>query len=66
LASQGYILGMVVYTGKETRTMMNEREASTKNGKLEHELNRLAKILFCFMIFISFGIVILDGLRGDN
>ena len=44
LASSGYILGMVVYTGKETRSQMNGREPNTKFGKLDLELNRLSKV----------------------
>jgi phospholipid-translocating ATPase len=55
---------MVVYTGKETRSMMNEREASTKIGKLELELNRISKFLFTFMILVSIGIVGIDGFTG--
>jgi len=35
LASNGFILAMVVYTGKETRAIMNEREHTTKFGRLE-------------------------------
>lgn len=64
LASTGYILGLVVYTGKETRSMMNAREASTKIGKLDLEVNRLSKFLFFFMICISLGVVALDEFRG--
>lgn len=51
---------MVVYTGKETRSKMNARDANTKFGKLDHELNKLSKFLFVFMILISIGIVALD------
>jgi phospholipid-translocating ATPase len=64
LASTGYILGVVVYTGKETRSMMNAREANTKIGKLDLEVNRLSKFLFFFMICISLGVVALDEFRG--
>ena len=64
LASTGFILGIVVYTGKETRSMMNAREANTKVGKLELEVNRLSKFLFFFMIVISVGVVALDQFRG--
>lgn len=39
---------------------MNAREASTKVGKLDLELNRLSKILFMFMLIVSGGIVALD------
>lgn len=55
---------MVVYTGKETRSMMNERDAETKVGKLDLEVNRLSKFLFFFMICISLGVVALDEFRG--
>ncbi len=61
LASTGYILGMIVYTGRETRSMMNAREANTKVGKLDMELNRLSKFLFFFMICVSMLVVALDN-----
>lgn len=51
---------MVVYTGKETRSKMNARDAVTKFGKLDYELNKLSKFLFFFMVCISLGIVALD------
>lgn len=43
---------------------MNSREASTKFGKLDNELNRLSKILFVFMMLMALGIVALDEFRG--
>lgn len=64
LASSGFILGMVVYTGKETRAQMNAREPNTKFGKLDFELNRLSKLLFVLMIIVSLGIVALDNFQG--
>ena len=54
------MLAVVLYTGKETRSKMNARDANTKFGKLDLELNRLSKILFFFMICIALGIVALD------
>lgn len=60
LASTGYILGMVVYTGLETRSMMNARDANTKIGKLDLELNRMSKFLFFVMVVISMVVVALD------
>jgi len=60
LASTGYILGIVLYTGKETRSAMNSRDANTKIGKLDMEVNRLSKFLFFFMICVSLAIVALD------
>lgn len=64
LASTGYILGLVLYTGKETRSAMNAREPNTKIGKLDMEVNRLSKILFFFMICLSLAIVALDEFKG--
>mmetsp|Transcript_39366 Transcript_39366/g.37835 ORF Transcript_39366/g.37835 Transcript_39366/m.37835 type:complete len:199 (+) Transcript_39366:960-1556(+) len=65
LASSGYILAMVIYTGRETRSQMNAREPSTKFGKLDMELNRLSKMLFLFMVLIAGGLVALDEFRGE-
>jgi phospholipid-translocating ATPase len=65
LASTGFILGMVVYTGLETRSMMNDRDANTKVGKLDMELNRMSKFLFFFMVCISMLVVALDNFQGQ-
>jgi phospholipid-translocating ATPase len=65
LASNGYILAMVVYTGKETRAIMNEREPATKYGKIENELNQISKLLFLFMVILSVGIVAMNGFQGN-
>lgn len=56
---------MVIYTGAETRAQMNARNAVTKVGKLDLELNRLSKILFLFMIMISFATVAMDHFSGQ-
>ena len=64
LASTGYILGLVTYTGQETRSNMNAREHSTKVGKLDLELNRLSKSLFFCMILVSLLVVALDQFQG--
>jgi phospholipid-translocating ATPase len=65
LASTGYILGMVVYTGIETRSMMNARDASTKVGKLDLELNKMSKFLFFVMVCISLLVTALDSFKGQ-
>ena len=64
LASNGYVYAMVLYSGKETRSMMNARDAASKVGKLDLELNRISKLLFVFMIFISLIVVALDQFQG--
>jgi phospholipid-translocating ATPase len=54
-----------VYTGRETRSMMNARDANTKVGKLDLELNHLSKFLFFFMIVVSMVVVALDNFQGQ-
>jgi phospholipid-translocating ATPase len=44
LASGPYILGLVVYTGIETRQAQNTSKARAKVGLLEHEINNLSKV----------------------
>lgn len=65
LASSGYVLGMIVYTGIETRAQMNNKPPNTKVGKLDLEINRLSKFLFLFMVLLSFGIVALSDFKGN-
>lgn len=65
LATSGHVLALIVYTGKETRTEMNSKEARVKVGKFDLEVNRLSKFLFLFMVGMAFGIVALNGFRGD-
>lgn len=38
------IVGLVVYTGRETRAVMNTSEPETKVGLLDLEINRMAKV----------------------
>jgi magnesium-transporting ATPase (P-type) len=42
--ASGSAVGMVVYTGKETRAAMNTSEPETKTGLLDLEINRIAKV----------------------
>lgn len=60
----GKAFGVLIYSGKETRIVMNSRQARSKSGKLENELNFISKILFIFMLFLSAGIVALNGFYG--
>jgi phospholipid-translocating ATPase len=57
-------VALVVYTGKETRAEMNSKQATQKVGKLDLEINKLSKFLFCFMILMALGIVTLQGFRS--
>ena len=61
LASSGFILGIVVYTGIDTRMAMNMSSPRMKIGKLDLEVNWLTKVLFILMCLISLMIVALNG-----
>ncbi|KAM0747769.1 phospholipid-translocating P-type ATPase [Meredithblackwellia eburnea MCA 4105] len=61
----GSCVGMVVYTGRETRAVMNTSQPGTKMGLLEVEINRLAKILCAVTFTLSVILVALNGFRGQ-
>ncbi|OXB37825.1 hypothetical protein LQV05_001540 [Cryptococcus neoformans] len=61
----GSAVGLVVYTGKETRAVLNTSEAGTKMGTLEKEVNKMAKILCAVTFALSVILVALNGFRGQ-
>ena len=65
LASSGYIYGLAVYTGKETRAQMNSKMPGSKVGLLDLEINFLSKVLFLFLMGIAAVIVLLNGFNSN-
>jgi phospholipid-translocating ATPase len=65
LASSGYIIAMVLYTGKETRAQMNSQIPRSKVGLVDIELNFLSKLLFAFLVLLSVMIVVMNGFHGN-
>ena len=61
----GSAVGFVIYTGSETRAVMNTSHPQTKSGLLEIEINRLAKILCAVTFVLSIVMVALNGFRGQ-
>ncbi|KAI5121482.1 hypothetical protein M0805_003937 [Coniferiporia weirii] len=61
----GSAVGLVIYTGAETRAVMNTSHPETKTGLLEIEVNRLAKILCAVTFALSIAMVALNGFRGQ-
>ena len=45
----GSAIGFVIYTGAETRAVMNTSHPETKVGLLDVEINRLAKVGLFFL-----------------
>lgn len=61
----GTAVGMVIYTGRETRAVMNTSHPGTKVGLLDLEINRLSKILCGVTFALSLGLVALNGFKGE-
>mmetsp|Transcript_16504 Transcript_16504/g.29748 ORF Transcript_16504/g.29748 Transcript_16504/m.29748 type:complete len:1065 (-) Transcript_16504:24-3218(-) len=64
--ASGSCIGLVVYTGPDTRSSMNSRTASSKIGICDLELNRLAKFLFILMLILSIIIMCLNGFKSNS
>ncbi|GAB5587710.1 Putative aminophospholipid-translocase [Umbelopsis nana] len=62
--ASGTAVGFVIYTGKDTRAVMNTSHPETKIGLLDRDINRLAKILFFVTLVLSFVMVGLTGFQG--
>ncbi|KAJ2919629.1 hypothetical protein MD484_g852, partial [Candolleomyces efflorescens] len=60
----GSAVGFVIYTGAETRAVMNTSHPETKVGLLDLEINKLAKILCAVTFAMSLILVALNGFRG--
>jgi len=65
LASPGFVYGLVLYTGSETRSNMSAKKPRSKVGSLDLEINYLAKILFVMMLLLSLLIIVMDGFLGS-
>jgi phospholipid-translocating ATPase len=61
----GSAVGFVIYTGSETRAVMNTSHPETKMGLLDLEINKLAKILCAVTFALSLALVALNGFRGQ-
>ena len=55
------VIGIVIYTGKETRARMNSSSPKIKIGILDQELNMVTFYLFCIMLLVA---MLLTSLKG--
>ncbi|XP_065828760.1 probable phospholipid-transporting ATPase IIB isoform X2 [Oscarella lobularis] len=62
--ASGNAIGVVIYTGSETRSVMNTSQPETKVGLLDLEINRLTKVLFVATMVLAFVLVSLRGFDG--
>lgn len=65
VVASGTVVCLVIYTGKETRAVLNASSPRTKVGKLDKELNNLSKILFLFMVILSLILVACKKFQGQ-
>lgn len=64
VVAAGSATGIVVYTGKETRSVMNNSQPRSKMGLLDMEINGLTKVLFCAVVGLAFVMMCLKGFNG--
>ncbi|XP_069425307.1 probable phospholipid-transporting ATPase IIB isoform X5 [Ovis canadensis] len=64
VVASGTVIGVVIYTGKETRSVMNTSNPKNKVGLLDLELNQLTKALFLALVALSVVMVTLQGFAG--
>ncbi|ODQ67908.1 phospholipid-translocating P-type ATPase [Nadsonia fulvescens var. elongata DSM 6958] len=63
--ASGTAIGIIIYTGTDTRQARNTSKAGTKVGLLELEINNLSKILCACVFLLSFGLVAIGGFGKD-
>ena len=62
--ASGKALVMIIYTGKNTKLTLNMKQASTKFGKIDQQLNFFSKILFLVMTSLSLLLILMNGGTG--
>ena len=62
--ASGQAVGVVIYTGTETRSVMNNLEARSKVGSIDLELNYITKLLFAAVVVLAFAMVFLQDFHG--
>eukprot|EP00735_Rhodelphis_limneticus_P014383 TRINITY_DN8402_c0_g1::TRINITY_DN8402_c0_g1_i1::g.29116::m.29116 TRINITY_DN8402_c0_g1::TRINITY_DN8402_c0_g1_i1::g.29116 ORF type:complete len:1121 (+),score=215.28,sp/A1A4J6/ATP9B_BOVIN/52.83/0.0,E1-E2_ATPase/PF00122.15/5.1e-22,Hydrolase/PF00702.21/3.3e+03,Hydrolase/PF00702.21/2.8e-14,HAD/PF12710.2/7.5e-13,Hydrolase_like2/PF13246.1/7.5e-08,Hydrolase_like2/PF13246.1/9.4e+03,Hydrolase_like2/PF13246.1/2.7e+03,Hydrolase_3/PF08282.7/0.0051 TRINITY_DN8402_c0_g1_i1:92-3454(+) len=64
VVANGTSLAVVVYTGPDTRAVLNTSTPPSKFGLLDEELNFLSKILCLLMVLMALVIILLKGFQG--
>uniref|UniRef100_A0A671QHX4 Phospholipid-transporting ATPase n=1 Tax=Sinocyclocheilus anshuiensis TaxID=1608454 RepID=A0A671QHX4_9TELE len=62
--ASGTVVGVVIYTGKELRSVMNTSNPRHKIGLIDLEVNCLTKILFGALVVVSLVMVALQHFAG--
>ncbi|KAF7283909.1 hypothetical protein GWI33_022738 [Rhynchophorus ferrugineus] len=62
--ASGQATGVVIYTGPETRSVMNNSQPRSKVGLLDIEVNTITKLLFFAVIGLALLMIVLKGFSG--
>lgn len=62
--ASGTAVAVVVYTGCESRSVMNNSQPRSKVGLLDLEINQLTKVLFVAVMVLSLVMICLKGFNG--
>jgi len=62
--ASGHAIGVVIYTGRDTRAVVNTSSPTTKIGLIDQELNTLSKLLCLVVVALSVTLVFLKGFHG--
>ncbi|XP_055940655.1 probable phospholipid-transporting ATPase IIA isoform X2 [Argiope bruennichi] len=65
VVASGTAIGIVIYTGSETRSVMNNSEPRSKVGITDLELNQQTKVLFAAVIGLALVMMALKGFGGS-
>jgi phospholipid-translocating ATPase len=63
--ANGHALGLVIYTGCDTKAQLNERDPRTKTGKVDNEISKMSFLLFILLMSAALGIMILHGFKKN-
>lgn len=63
--ANGGALGLVVYTGRETKSQLNARDPKTKTGKIDNEMSFMSFLLFVLLFVMSFLMVLANGFTKE-
>ena len=65
VVASGTAIGLVIYTGPESRSVMNNLQARSKVGLLDYEVNDITKVLFAAVVILAFAMICLKGFSGS-
>lgn len=61
LKNTKYIFGLCIYTGRNTKIMMNSDSSSEKMSQIEHKVNSILALILALQLVLCLIVAILDG-----